>query len=45
MFPGELVDAAFKRLAEAEIIPVERENFLAANSVKNPIRQLDLNPQ
>jgi hypothetical protein len=45
MFTGELVDTALKRLAEAEIIPVQCEHFLAADGVKHPVGQLDLNPQ
>ena len=45
MLTRQLINATLQRLAEAEIIPVQGQNFLAANSVENPVRQLDFDPE
>ena len=45
MLARQLVDAALQRLAKTEIIPVQRQNFLPANGVEHPIRQLDFDPK
>src|SRR5689334_17891273 len=45
MFASELVNTPLKRLTKTEIIRMKRQHFLALNGVKDPVRQLDFNPE
>ena len=44
MLAGQLINAPFQRLSQAEVIGMQGQNLLAADSVKHPIRQLDFHP-
>ena len=44
MFARKFVDPAFEGLAEAEVVAMQRQNLLAANGVKDPVRELDFDP-
>ena len=45
MLARQLVDPPFQRLAEAEIIGMQGQHFLAPNGVENPVGELDFDPE
>ena len=45
MLPCDLIDPPFNWFPQAEVIPVQGQNFFIADRVKYPIRQLHLAPQ